>query len=143
MNTATVTAEVPADRLEAFRRAVKKMQGRVVAVAGAASGTAQTLASARRAMAKEATTLQARTLDALYARLRHEATLKELAEAVGVDQTRILGVLGSLGARLNQHLTGQRSRAMHLWAEETTAVSGEKLYLNASGVHRGFRTMAG
>jgi len=105
------------------------MDAIIVSVTAAAGGdTAPTLASARHAMATEATELQGRALDALHSRPAHEATLAELAKALGVDQQRVLGVLGSLGAKLNQHLTGHRSRAMHLWAEETTTVGGEKLY---------------
>ena len=129
VDVVTVTVEMPADRLEAFRRGLRRTGARVVSVTGAAAGnTAPTLASARRAMVAESTEFQARTLDGLYDRPGHEATLSELAQALDVDQNRVLGALGSLGAKLNQHLTGQRSRAMHLWLEETTTVSGEKLY---------------
>lgn len=128
MDQLDVTAEISADRLEALRTAIKRLGGRVVAVTGEAGTAPPTLADARRRMVADATAFQLRTLDALYARPGHEATLTELALDLGEHEQRVLGALGSLGAKLNRQLTGQRARAMHLWAEETTSLSGHKLY---------------
>ena len=126
----TITVELPADRTERFRRNVKKFGGRVSSISGPAGAVAatNTVAAAERLMVADAKAFECRVLDALYDSPDHAGTSAELARILRVDEKRVLGAFGSLGAKLNRHLTGQRTRAMHIWLEETTSVAGEKIY---------------
>jgi hypothetical protein len=124
-----VMVSLPADRMKAFQRIVpSRWGGRVISVSAPDGLPPLSAAQARRRMVQEATPLQLRVIDALHGLPRHEGTRAAIAMAAAVNERTFEGVLGSLGAKLNSRMPGQRRRAVHLWLEETTTIDGEKLY---------------